>query len=155
MAELGVTADRVVLEVTESQLPDLTANDAIRELRRAGVEIALDDFGSGYSSFAQLVQLPVDIVKLDRAFAENVSQRSGEAVMRAVVELARSLDLAIVSEGIETDEQLQAARRAGVDLVQGFLFHRPLTAEHLEPLLRTRPALPAPRSEQSAAATAH
>ena len=149
----GLTADRLVLEIIESQIPGLTVNDAVHQIREAGVQIALDDFGSGYSSLAQLGRLPVDIVKLDRDFLTNVTDRSGEAVLRAAVSLARSLDLTTVAEGIETEEQLVAVRRAGLDLGQGYLLGRPMPADQLAALLAPRPAAPqsAPGRTSSAA----
>jgi diguanylate cyclase (GGDEF)-like protein len=145
LGDRGLDPSRLVLEITESQIPGLAANDAIAELRRDGVQIALDDFGSGYSSFAQLVRLPVDILKLDRDLITNVSQQAGEAVMRAVVELARSLQLSTVAEGIEDAQQLQAARLAGVEMAQGYLLNRPMQADQLGDILPERPAVPRPR----------
>jgi diguanylate cyclase (GGDEF)-like protein len=145
LSDRGLDPSRLVLEITESQVPGLAANDAINELRRDGVQIALDDFGSGYSSFAQLVRLPVDILKLDRDLITNVSQQAGEAVMRAVVDLARSLQLSTVAEGIEDAQQLQAARLAGVEMAQGYLLNRPMPADQLGDLLSRWPAVPRPR----------
>lgn len=146
LADGGVSPDRLVLEVTESHLPDLAASAALARLRAAGVQVALDDFGSGYSSLAQLVRLPIDIVKLDRDLVTNLDEDGGEAVLTAAVALARSLGMRSVTEGIETAAQLAAVRRAGSDLGQGYLFSMPLPPDELRCLLPTaRDLVHAPR----------
>jgi EAL domain-containing protein (putative c-di-GMP-specific phosphodiesterase class I) len=131
LARHEVPPEQLVLEITESQLPGLAANTAIPRLRDGGVRIAMDDFGSGYSSLAQLARLPVDLLKVDRDFITNLSEASGRYVLDAVVALARSLGLETVAEGIEEDWQATEVAGSGVDYGQGFLFARPLTAEEM------------------------
>jgi EAL domain-containing protein (putative c-di-GMP-specific phosphodiesterase class I) len=131
LARHEVPPEQLVLEITESQLPGLAANTAIPRLRDGGVRIARDDFGSGYSSLAQLARLPVDLLKVDRDFITNLSEASGRYVLDAVVALARSLGLETVAEGIEEDWQATEVAGSGVDYGQGFLFARPLTAEEM------------------------
>jgi diguanylate cyclase (GGDEF)-like protein len=139
LAEGHVAPHRLMLEVTESHLPDLTASDSLARLRAAGVQVALDDFGSGYSSLAQLVRLPIDVLKLDRDLVTNLGEEGGEAVLTAAVALARSLGMRTVTEGIETSAQLAAVRRAGADLGQGYLFSRPMPASEVRDLLPSVP----------------
>lgn len=131
LARHQIAPDRLVLEVTESEIAAPAVSLQADRLRQAGVRIALDDFGSGYSSLAQLATLPVDILKIDRGFILTLSAESGRQVLDAVAALARSLGLESVAEGIETPRQATAVRDAGIDLVQGFLFSRPLPPEEL------------------------
>jgi diguanylate cyclase (GGDEF)-like protein len=149
LADRGVAPHRLVLEITESHLPDVAASEALVRLRSAGVQVALDDFGSGYSSLAQLVRLPIDIVKLDRDLVTNLAEDGGEAVLTSAVALARSLGMRTVTEGIETAAQLAAVQRAGSDLGQGYLFSKPLPPDELfASLPRVPDLIHAPRSGQ-------
>lgn len=142
----GIPAERLTLEITESQVPGLAANRTMTELRASGVQIALDDFGAGYSSLAQLARLPVDVLKIDRDFVRNLGETAGRAVLDAVINLAKALGLGTVAEGIEDLAQAAEASNAGVDFGQGYLFSRPEPADEIErrlPLLGA--AAPAPR----------
>jgi diguanylate cyclase (GGDEF)-like protein len=141
----GLQADRLTLEITESQLPGLAVNDAMLELRQSGVRIALDDFGAGYSSLAQLARLPVDILKIDRDFIRNLGETAGRPVMDAVINLARALGLTTVAEGIEDLGQAAEASNAGVDFGQGYLFSRPELPAALGARLSGLPPVPTPR----------
>ena len=131
LVDLGLSTSRLVIEVTESDVPDLVGNAALAALRAAGVQVALDDFGAGYTSLGQLVRLPADLVKLDREFVANLDEPGGEALLTGAVHLAHSLGLRVVAEGVETSEQLRAVRAAGVDLAQGFHLARPCSPEAL------------------------
>jgi EAL domain-containing protein (putative c-di-GMP-specific phosphodiesterase class I) len=103
---------------------------ALAALRGLGVHLSVDDFGSGYSSLAYLQRLPVEALKIDRAFVDGVATNSGSrAIVEAVVGLARALGLATVAEGIETGEQLRRVRATGCGMGQGYLFGRPQPAE--------------------------
>ena len=124
------------VEVTESLVLD-EAGDGIEQLhrlRQAGIGIALDDFGTGYSSLAYLQRLPVGKLKIDRAFirplgeAEDAEQR-GEALVRAIIAMAHSLSLKVVAEGVETPAQQDILQDLGCDVIQGYLFSRPLPAD--------------------------
>ena len=132
------------LELTESVV--IYAFDRVltclRELRRLGVSIALDDFGTGYSSLAYLEELDFDTIKLDRSFADKVvrTRRNPHyplALVRAVAEIADTLGVQVVAEGIETEEQLELLRSLGCTLMQGFLLARPMSAKALSELLAT------------------
>jgi EAL domain-containing protein (putative c-di-GMP-specific phosphodiesterase class I) len=127
LARTGIEPRRVVLEITESVLLDADAiGHRLQQLRALGVLLAIDDFGTGYSSLSYLTRLPVDIVKIDRSFVERLGGPPGDEVLvRAVVDLARSLSLRSVGEGVETPAQLERLRSFGCDAAQGYLFGRP------------------------------
>jgi EAL domain-containing protein (putative c-di-GMP-specific phosphodiesterase class I) len=117
---------RLVIEITESAiLPDsVRLRDQLAELRQMGVLVAIDDFGSGYSSIGYLDWIPVDIVKLDRAFLLGDLDRRRRNLVAAAAQLVRSIGARSLAEGIETDEQWDVAREAGVDYGQGYMFGR-------------------------------
>jgi diguanylate cyclase (GGDEF)-like protein/PAS domain S-box-containing protein len=123
LAASGVPSHCVHLEVTERALVDHVehAVDTLAELRRMGVLVSVDDFGTGYSSLSYLDRLPVDVLKVDRSFVQRLGPSSREtAVVRSIVALARTLELQVVVEGVETDEQLSIVRTLGCDFAQGF-----------------------------------
>ncbi len=117
----------LTLEITESALlDDLPLGiETLAALRDQGVRVALDDFGTGYSSLARLAHLPVDVLKVDRQFAEDATTPRGRAVLRGIVEIAHASGLVVVVEGVETVEQLETVTELGADRVQGYLLGRP------------------------------
>ena len=126
------------LEITESVvMQDVPATLAkLHELKDLGIRLAIDDFGTGYSSLGYLKRFPVDTLKIDRSFVKGLSHEGGDsAIVRAVVTVAKSLNMDVTAEGIETDQQRLELKALGCDLGQGFLFARPTTPEHLKPLL--------------------
>ncbi|WP_432486402.1 putative bifunctional diguanylate cyclase/phosphodiesterase [Kineococcus esterisolvens] len=139
LARSGLAAERLELEITEGQvLTDLPgAVRTLEEVRALGVRVALDDFGSGYSSLAWLQRLPVTSLKLDRTFLADLNgSRSNSAIVRAVVDLGHALGLQVVGEGVEDEAQLRALRALGVDEVQGFHLGRPVPAAEFRERLR-------------------
>ena len=142
LAASGLPGDRLVLELTESVLLDAThVTDDLEALRRLGVRIAVDDFGTGWSSLAYLVGLPIDILKMDRQFLASVeSGPRHQALCRSVLHLGASLDMDVVVEGVETARELQLLRDMGHRFVQGFLLARPTELERLGAVLGTIPA---------------
>ena len=114
-----------------------------RELKALGVRLAIDDFGTGYSSLAYLRQFPIDVLKIDRSFVDAATSGSpgGEALLRAIVNLAASLDLTTVAEGIEQPAQRELVRALGCTIGQGYLFARPLPADEFGQLLANGPRL--------------
>jgi EAL domain-containing protein (putative c-di-GMP-specific phosphodiesterase class I) len=109
----------------------------LHELRALGVRLAVDDFGTGFSSISHLRQFPVDILKIDRSFVDTITD--GEelpAIIRGLLDLSRTLRLETVAEGIESDVQRQRLRQEQCVLGQGYLFARPLPADEAEDLLR-------------------
>jgi diguanylate cyclase (GGDEF)-like protein len=135
LAKAQTPADALCIEVTE-QVALEQPEDVIRELqalRALGVRIALDDFGTGFSSLVHLRRLPVDELKIDASFVQvAVREPSAAAIVTAVTGLARDLRLAVVAEGVETDDQLEAVVERGCRVVQGYLFAAPGSAEEIE-----------------------
>ncbi len=134
LVETGLAPERLELEITETSLLDnqeahLTT---IRQLKNLGVSIALDDFGTGYSSVTYLTNFPFDKIKIDRTFTQGVlTRRDCAAVVSSVLALAQGLGAITTVEGIETEEQFEYMREAGVDLAQGYLFGRPVPISQL------------------------
>ncbi len=145
-AEAGIQPEQLVLEITESACvaDDGTALRAFGILRQLGFRVALDDFGSGYSSLGMLQRFPVSLLKLDRTFVERLGLDAGSpTLIGEIVRMAASLGLETVAEGIERDEQLEHLRRLGCSLGQGFLFSRPVAADAAGELLSSSLAAPA------------
>jgi EAL domain-containing protein (putative c-di-GMP-specific phosphodiesterase class I) len=133
LAESGLGADRLEVELTESMFaePDATAQ-MLRRLRALGVRVAIDDFGTGYSSLAYLTRFAVDVIKVDGAFVRRAAAEPDAAeVVRAIVALGHQLGLEVVAEGVETIEQLRFVQHQGMDLVQGWVFCEALPADEL------------------------
>jgi EAL domain-containing protein (putative c-di-GMP-specific phosphodiesterase class I) len=140
----GLPASLLELELTESIL----INDAeciletFKRVKALGVQLSIDDFGAGYSSLSYLRRFPVDKLKIDRSFVRDVTDGADEAaIARAVIQMARSLNLRTVAEGVETLDQVRFLRREGCHEAQGFLFSRPVPADDIGRLLAA-PSLP-------------
>jgi diguanylate cyclase (GGDEF)-like protein len=135
LVETGLAPERLELEVTETAL--LENQEAhlttIRQLKNLGISVALDDFGTGYSSVSYLTIFPFDKIKIDKSFTQGVlNRRDCKAVVASTLALAHGLGTATTAEGVETEEQLEYMRAAGVDLVQGYLFGRPVPISQLD-----------------------
>jgi diguanylate cyclase (GGDEF)-like protein len=133
-----IAPSRVVLEMTEKALTDdpLAAKGRLEELRAIGVKLALDDFGAGQSSLAYLQQLPFDRIKIDRGFIAALDHSANAGVViQAIVGLGRALGLAVLIEGVETEEQRVLLRLAGCSEMQGFLFARPAPRQEIDRLV--------------------
>ncbi|HYN34950.1 MAG TPA: bifunctional diguanylate cyclase/phosphodiesterase [Ilumatobacteraceae bacterium] len=131
----GLNPRRVTLEVTESMLVDEieSAGGNLAELRRLGVLIAVDDFGTGSSSLSHLQKFPIDVIKIDRQFIDELDEDSRSATMaRMILQLTSGLDMVSVAEGIQRPTQLRALKAFGCDLGQGSLLSEPLEADYLE-----------------------
>ena len=145
LTETKTDPARVVLEITEGVLIDdpLTAKARLKDLQRLGVQLALDDFGSGYSSLAYLQQLPFDKLKIDRGFVAALDQSANTGVIiQAIVTLGRALGMSVLIEGVETEEQRVLLRLAGCNEMQGFLFAKPNVAEEIDRMLAAGGVLP-------------
>ena len=135
LVETGFTPGRLELEITETSL--LENQEAhlttIRQLKNLGISMALDDFGTGYSSVNYLANFPFDKIKIDKSFTQGVlTRRDCKAVVASTLALAQGLGTVTTAEGVETEEQLEYMRAAGVDLVQGYLFGRPVPIAQLD-----------------------
>ncbi|MBV9556333.1 MAG: GGDEF domain-containing protein [Pseudolabrys sp.] len=143
LAESGVAPSRLMLEITEGVLienPDEMVR-RIESLRALGVKIALDDFGSGYSSLGYLQRFPFDKLKIDRSFVTALGRSSNAGViLQAIVALGRALGVTVLVEGVETEEQRVLLRLAGCDEMQGYLFAKPAPAKSIDRLIEQRKA---------------
>jgi diguanylate cyclase (GGDEF)-like protein len=133
LADSGLPAERLEFEITEGVLLEDTERNlnSLRELKEMDISIALDDFGVGYSSLAYLTKFPFDKVKIDKSFIDALDRTETSAVISSIVELAKSLNLAILAEGIETEDQRKRVRSLGIKFGQGFLFAEPVPLDHL------------------------
>ncbi len=109
----------------------------LRELRQMGVQIAIDDFGTGHSSLSYLSRLPIDVIKIDQSFVQNLTtDPSGAAIARSIIVMAHNLKLKVIAEGVETEEQLAFLKKRRCDEMQGYLFSKPAPAETFEEMLK-------------------
>ncbi|MEM9255548.1 MAG: EAL domain-containing protein [Pseudomonadota bacterium] len=133
----GLPAERLELELTESAImTDAETNIAkLRELKALGLDLAVDDFGTGYSSLSYLKRFPIDTLKIDQSFTADLNTPDGAAIVDAILALARTLNLRVIAEGIETEEHLTHMVRKKCDLLQGFYFARPLYPEDVPAML--------------------
>lgn len=141
LAETGLPASSLQLEVTESMLADDTERtiDTLTRLRALGIQVAIDDFGTGYSSLSYLTRFPVDTVKIDQGFVRAINERTDNAaIIQAIVGLAQTFSLEVVAEGIETFEDQKRLSDLGCTVGQGYLFSHPLAAASVSHWLTER-----------------
>ncbi|PPD33643.1 MAG: PAS domain S-box protein [Methylomonas sp.] len=125
---------KIILEITESTLAD--DNQLLKEsflsLKDMGLKISIDDFGTGYSSLARLKSYPIDEVKIDRSFVDDITEQGQDRVIaQTIIAMSRTLGFSVVAEGVETEEQLDILRELNCDIVQGYLISKPLSADEL------------------------
>ena len=141
LAETGLDPRSLKLEMTESSImanPEITLATVLR-LKALNVGLEMDDFGTGYSSLSYLQRFPFDTVKIDRSFiSESNNSAESAEIIRTIVELARSLKMKVVAEGVETGAQLQKLTAIGCNFAQGYYFSKPLGAEHTMALIQAR-----------------
>lgn len=128
----------LTLEITESMVMGRIERTLtqLNQLRDAGLSLAIDDFGTGYSSLSYLQRFPVNTLKIDRAFINDIlTERNSRAIVRAIISMARAMDLEVVAEGVENHEQLEFLKSLKCQKVQGYLFSKPVPADQLERLL--------------------
>jgi EAL domain-containing protein (putative c-di-GMP-specific phosphodiesterase class I) len=138
MKDTGLDPDYLELEVTESvAMEDAEQTvDTLDALKKIGVRLSIDDFGTGHSSLAQLKRLPVHRLKIDQVFIRNVtSDRNDAAITQAVIALAKKMGLKVIAEGVETEQQRALLARYGCREIQGYLIARPSSAADLAPFL--------------------
>jgi PAS domain S-box-containing protein/diguanylate cyclase (GGDEF)-like protein len=145
IAEAGLEPSALGVEITEGMLiGDIEhAAAVLRSVKALGVEIALDDFGTGYSSLSSLARLPIDVLKIDRSFVEDVTAATQQvSVTRAIINLAHGLQMKVLAEGVETEGQLGLLAANGCDRVQGYWFSRPVAADAFAAMVRENKRLP-------------
>lgn len=144
---IGMMGLNIELELTENLVmhnPE-KAEKSLHKLHDMGVHLAMDDFGTGYSSLAYLRRFPFDMIKIDKAFVDDLgSSREAEAIVRAMLDLGRALGLRMLAEGVETEKQRLFLVEEGCDEVQGFLFSRPVNVEGFRAMLNDEVALVEP-----------
>ena len=131
----GIEPNHLTLEVTESlAIQDMEKmNGVLAQIRALGVRIALDDFGTGYSSLSHLRDMPIDVIKIDKCFVNDVGEdRFSDAFVKTVADLADTLDVNVVVEGVEEEQQAEALDGMKIDMIQGYLFDKPLPQEEFE-----------------------
>ena len=132
LAAADLPAELLVLELTESELADDTALATLQELKSIGVRLALDDFGTGYSALAYLRRFPLDILKIDRAFVTPIAHDHSAAMLtRSIIDMADTLGLETVAEGVETEQQASLLRDMRCTFAQGFYFARPQSPDEI------------------------
>ncbi|MDB5439822.1 MAG: MHYT/PAS-family protein, partial [Caulobacteraceae bacterium] len=154
LIETGLSSKRLELEITESALfaDPQGALDNLRRLKALGARIAMDDFGTGFSSLSTLQSFPFDKLKIDKSFVEKIHMdERGTAIVRAVLGLGRSLGIPVTAEGVETEQQRQFLREEGAATLQGYLIGRPTPAEGLDQWTRAETAAVKPKRARKAA----
>ena len=152
--QFGVSPDRITIEITETLLmaSDARTLKLLHQFKEHGFSLALDDFGTGYSSLAYIRDFPFDRLKIDRQFIKGVDENPrAMAIVEGVVNFGRILGHEIIAEGIETEQEMQAMQRAGCTHLQGFVFSKPLTADHIEALSQISSRLAAKRQSSTTA----
>jgi EAL domain-containing protein (putative c-di-GMP-specific phosphodiesterase class I) len=135
LADSGLPPEGLVLEVTESLLMSETSEtvEALKGIEAMGVGLAIDDFGTGESSLARLKRFTVKVLKIDKSFVDGLGiLDTDEAIVAAIVQLSKALDLTVCAEGVETPAQLERVAALGCDLYQGYLMSRPVSAEQVD-----------------------
>jgi diguanylate cyclase (GGDEF)-like protein len=138
IADHQIAPETLKLEITESTIMEGSnlAKRTLAALQSRGMQLCMDDFGTGYSSLSYLHRLPLDVLKIDRAFVVRLGQRGeNTAIIRTIITLAQHFGLKVVAEGVETTQQLKLLRSLGCEFVQGYLFSRPLSAAEATELL--------------------
>jgi EAL domain-containing protein (putative c-di-GMP-specific phosphodiesterase class I) len=132
LAETGLPAEHLELEITESLLMSEDALGLLLELKKLGISLSIDDFGTGYSSLSYLRRLPIDKLKIDQSFVRDIpNDASAISIARAIILLSQSLGFSVIAEGVETKEQLEVLQALGCDEIQGYYFSKPVTDEEL------------------------
>ncbi len=134
-----INGKKLELEITESSLMDSSeiVQEMLQEIKQREIFISLDDFGTGYSSLAYLTEYPIDILKIDRSFISKIGNPKQEAIVSAMIAMGKAMNLTLVAEGVETQEQADFLNQQKCDILQGFLFSKPLNPEKSTEFLKT------------------
>jgi EAL domain-containing protein (putative c-di-GMP-specific phosphodiesterase class I) len=141
LAESGLEARYLELELTERVLmKDVgLAADSLQKLKSIGIRLALDDFGTGYSSLSYLRQFPIDVLKIDRSFVQQIANETNRSpIVNAIIAMGESLNYLVVAQGVETEEQRQYLQARGCMMGQGYLFSRPVSGLQFAGLLQSK-----------------
>ena len=139
LEEVQLDPSYLELEITENSLMESMEEniEILDRLRQMGVRIALDDFGTGYSSLNYLQQLPINNMKIDKSFVQDIANdRNKSYIAESIIQLAHRLNLEVIAEGVETEEQLRILVNKNCDIIQGFIFSEPLPSRKVERILR-------------------
>ncbi|PHQ79039.1 MAG: diguanylate cyclase [Coxiella sp. (in: Bacteria)] len=139
LSRYAIAPSQLLIEVTESSLIEDfdIAVSVLRELSASGINIAMDDFGKGYSSLSYLKQLPIDYLKIDQSFIRNAKAEGEDILLKGIISLGQALNLKVIAEGVETQQQLDLVRNYNCDLIQGFYFHHPMPLDKLMAIFET------------------
>jgi cyclic di-GMP phosphodiesterase Gmr len=143
LTEAGLTDCPIDIELTESCLieNETEALKLMKQFQDLGAQVHLDDFGTGYSSLSQLARVPINAIKLDQSFIRNINKQPvSQSLVRAIVAVAKALDLQVIAEGIETQDEEKFILKSGVDGRQGYLYAKPMPAEQFGHWLAKHPA---------------
>ncbi len=135
----GLASDLLELEITETAIMQnpLETITELQKLRAAGIKISMDDFGTGYSSLSQLRELPIDVLKIDKSFIDEIGvTQSGDTIVSSIIDMAHSLDVVVVAEGVESEEQYNFLQNNACDVVQGYYFSKALDRDSSSAYLR-------------------
>ncbi|KZN61327.1 EAL domain-containing protein [Pseudoalteromonas luteoviolacea] len=138
MLHYRINPNRVILEITESSLveDDRVSDTLLDNFKKLGIKIALDDFGTGFSCLSYLNRLPIDFLKIDKQFVDNLDSDEGIALLQLIISIGKVLELNVITEGVENSKQVEVLKDFGVDRFQGYHFSKPLTFEKVERLLK-------------------
>jgi EAL domain-containing protein (putative c-di-GMP-specific phosphodiesterase class I) len=142
LADTQMEPSRLKLEITESVIMDNArmTTTLLTELKALGIKLAIDDFGTGYSSLSYLARLPMDTLKIDRSFVQQMAATGRDEIVKTILTLAQNLNMDVIAEGIEKIAECEQLKKLGCKLGQGYLFAKPLSVEDAEKMLRTQSA---------------
>ena len=134
----AISPSQLEIEITESVMVESVerAKAVIEEVKGLGLRVAIDDFGTGYSSLSYLHNFPANLLKIDKSFIDAMSEgKSSQKYVESIISIGHVLGLEVISEGVESEEQLEILKRIGCDLIQGYIWGRPLPPDEAEKLL--------------------
>ncbi len=142
--EVGLDPNCLDLEITESIMQNFEESTLILEkIKALGIRLSIDDFGTGYSSLSYLKYLPIDKIKIDKSFVDDIDQNEKQgAMVKTIIDMGHHLNFAVVAEGVETKEQNQFLTENGCDMVQGYYYSRPLPADQMEAFIKQKKGIP-------------